>query len=159
MIVPRVRTPLDREGMRAALQAGHHQHFGMPCNREREACALAMACIEHANGAAIWCFNFGNIDATADWTGDAFALAADEVLDGKRARRTKLLRAHACAEDGAADFWRFLAERFELALIRFDDGDPIGAAHALKRGGWYTGSEADYAKAMHAIFLEVYDAA
>jgi len=157
-IVARVRTPETRATMRHALIDGHVTAFGLAPSAERLACALAMMCVEHANGAAVWCHNFGNIDAGHDWAGDVFALTAQEVLGGEHVERTKMLRAYADAATGAWGFWTFLAgaPRFAMALGAFDRGDPGGAAHGLKVGGWYTGSEVDYARAMVAIYGEVY---
>lgn len=157
-IVPRLRTPETRVSMRRALVDGHRLAFGTEATAERVAVALAMMCVEHGNGAALWNFDFGNIDALADWPGDVFALTAPEVLGGEHVSRTKMLRAYPSATDGAAGFWTFLASapRFALALGAFTRGDPAGAAHGLKSGGWYTGSEADYARAMVAIYGEVY---
>jgi flagellum-specific peptidoglycan hydrolase FlgJ len=164
VIVPRARTPLTREGMRDALQAGHHQAFGMPANRERETCALAQWCLECANGSAIHCWNAANVDATPDWTGDTFYLTAAERIGADNRFYTKQLRAYESAEDGAADYWRFLRDRFAGALgtldvfAQFDAGDPVGAAHALKAARYYTGNEHDYAHAMAAIYAEVHEA-
>jgi flagellum-specific peptidoglycan hydrolase FlgJ len=139
--------------MRRALVDGHLVALGVEASLERIAVALAMLCEEHANGDAVWCHNLGNVDATPDWQGDVFELRAREVIGGRDVMRTKLLRAYPDATAGAAGFWCFLdAPRFRGVLVAMDMGNAAWAAHDLKRGGWYTGSEADYAAAMVAIY-------
>ncbi len=155
--VPRLRTPLSASDLRLALCAGHRLAFeGVEPSPPRLACAWAMAALEHAHGDAVWCFNVGNIDAAEDWTGNVFSLTADEVLGGKRRAVTKLLRAYDGAEEGAAGYWRFLAgERWQPALFAaFDAGDPAAVAHRLKLGRYYTATEASYAAALSALFME-----
>ncbi len=158
MIVNREKTQMTRETMRDALTSGHLQTFGFDASSERIACSLAMLCEEHANGSAVWNWNLGNIDAGSDWTGDTFALTADEVIRGNRIAVTKQLRAYTDGHGGGCGFWCFLAahERFAKVLLAFDLGDPHSAAHALKVGGWYTGSEDSYSHAMMSIYREVY---
>lgn len=155
--LPRLHTPLTRAELRSAIVEGHRFALGFEASPERIACALAMLCEEHANGEAIWNHNIGNIDATSGWDGDTFDLAADEVLRGTRVVVTKSLRAYSDACHGAAGYWVELAleRRFAPVLVAFDRGDPGGAAAALKAGGWYTGSETEYAAAMVALYREV----
>lgn len=152
-IVPRLRTPMTRVTMRRALVDGHVAALGVAPSVERVAVALAMLCEEHANGEAIWNFDLGNRDAGPGWEGDTFELTAREVLGGKSVQCTKLLRAYPDAACGARGFWDLLsAPRFAHTLVAFDMGDPSLAALCLKMGGWYTGSEADYARAMVALY-------
>ncbi len=155
--IPRLRTPLDHLALRRALCAGHLAATGEEPSDNRLGCAWAMLVEEHGAGprAAEWNNDLGNIDAGPGWTGDVFALTADEVIGGVRRSVTKLLRAFDTAEDGAADYWRFLsAPRFAPVLAAFDAGDPAGAAHALSAAHYFTGSAVAYAAAMSALFLE-----
>lgn len=152
-IVPRLRTPMTRVTMRRALVDGHVAALSVAPSVERVAVALAMLCVEHANGEAVWDWNLGNIDAGAEWVGSAFALTAREVIGGRSVTRTKMLRAYPDAVCGAFGFWVLLsAPRFAGALAGFDAGNPAFAAYGLKAGGWYTGSESDYARAMVALY-------
>ncbi len=155
-LVPRVRTPLDHAALREALRAGHVLATGEEPSDNRLGCAWAMLVEEHGAGprSGIWDDNLGNVDAGKSWTGDVFALTADEVIHGVRKSMTKLLRAHATAADGAEDLWELLAARYPEALAKMDEGDPAGTAHALKEHLYFTGSEAAYATAMTSLFRE-----
>lgn len=155
-LVLTIPTRMTGATMRDALVAGHRFTFGWEASPERIGVALAQLCEEHANGSAVWNFNLGNRDAGDGWTGDVFELTAREVIEGESVERTKRLRAYDNAAAGAQGYWLLLAEpRFAPALVAFDAGDPVAAAHALKVGRWYTGSETGYARNMAAIYLEV----
>lgn len=154
-----VPTPLDRSGMRAALATGHVLAFGAAPSPQRLAMALAMCCLEHANGHALWGWDFGNIAATPDWTGDTASLRQREILHGAEVYVDKPMRVYESARAGAAGYWRLLrAPRFvfdgKQALDYFDAGDVPGACAALKAGGWFTATLGSYTAEMVQLYRE-----
>ena len=151
--VPRVRTPMTREQVRVAMDAGHSVTFGVHPSYRRLAVACAMVWLEGANGAALWNYDFGNI-GKGTFAGDTFALTAREVLHGRDVMVTQLERAHSCAEAGAADYWDFLSRSYPDALALFDGGDVAAVVGQLKARGYFTGSLADYVHQMVALVAE-----
>jgi hypothetical protein len=153
-VVPRERTPLSDDALRDAAAAGHVRAFGVPPSEARLSVAWAMLALEHAHGEALWCNNFGNVDAGAGWQGAAFALTATEGSGATAHPETKLLRAFPDAVAGACGWWHFLEEHDASALVAFDAGDGVGAAIALKARGYYTGDLGAYERALRSLVAE-----
>lgn len=152
-------TPLDRSGMQTALASGHVAVFGdlpsLPCLTM----ALAMCCLEHANGHALYGWDFGNLAATPEWTGDTYPLRQREIIRSEEVYLTKLMRSYPTAEEGAAGYWALLSEprfawRGKHAFVYFDAGDPLGSSFALKNGAWFTATVTSYADQMTPLYAE-----
>lgn len=154
-----VPTPLDRSGMCRALANGHYLAFKVDATIPRLTVALAQCCLEHANGHALWGWDFGNIAATPDWEGDTATLHQREILHGAEVYVDKPMRSYPTADGGAAGYWKLLSEpRFtsggKQALAHFDAGDPVAASAALKAGGWFTATLASYTAEMVQLYRE-----
>ena len=149
--VPRERTPLTDAELRTALAAGHVLAFEAEASPVRLDVATAMVEFETDHGHALWCFNFGNVDAAQGWTGGRFSLVADEGSGDSTHSLRKMLRAYPSADEGAAGYWRYLAEHHGAALAAFDSGDGDRAARALKASGYFTGSVEAYAAGVASL--------
>ena len=149
--VSRERTPLTDTEIRTALAAGHVLAFGAEASPLRLDVATAMVEFETGHGHALWCFNFGNIDAAQGWTGGRFSLVADEGSGSSTHSLRKMLRAYPSAEEGAAGYWQYLAEHHGAALAAFDSGDGDRVATALKASGYFTGSADAYAAGVTSL--------
>lgn len=154
-----VPTPLERSGMRRALALGFANAFLCDPSPQALAMGLAQCCLEHANGHALWGWDFGNIAATPDWTGDTALLRQREILHGAEVHIDKPMRVYESAPKGAEGYWRLLSEpQFAFngkhASVYFDAGDPVGASAALKAGGWFTATLASYTAEMVQLYAE-----
>jgi hypothetical protein len=136
------RTQLTREQVTAALALAHVDVFGEAPSPERLLMARAQVGLEVGHGRWAYCNNLGNIGA-------------------KRSRRVPScltkggfrVRAYASPRAAARAYWRLTAVR--KALPWFDRGDPVGAAYALKRGGYYTAPAEVYAARMAAVHRDL----
>lgn len=153
-IVDRLATRMSEREIAVALDLGHVAAFGVSASPARLSVAWAMVCQETARGKALWAFNFGNVDATADWHGERFSLTADEGYGASTRAQTKFLRAYPDAFSGAIGWWHFMAAHYAAALVAFDAGDGVSAARALKSKGYFTGDEAAYARALRLMAAE-----
>lgn len=154
-----VPTPLDRSGMRAALALGFANAFFCDPSPQALAMALAQCCLEHANGHALWGWDFGNIAATPDWKGDTASLHQREILHGAETYVDKPMRVYESAEAGAEGYWKLLsAPRFQFnskqVLLYFDMGDARSSTVALSIGRWFTATPASYLDAMAPLYRE-----
>ncbi len=61
-------------------------------------------------------------------------------------------RAFDTLEEGAVDYLKMLHERFFLSWPAVESGDPKEFAHLLKRQGYYTADEGEYASALNLRF-------
>ena len=153
-VVPRVRTPLSRTELHDAIAAGYRAHFGVEPTREQVGVAWSQLCLEHANGSALYCNNFGNVDAVKPYDGDTFELTANEVLHGHTVQCTKSLCAFATPVDGAQYYWHLLDTRYASVLPSFAAGNPTAAAIALRNAHYYTASAIMSAKAMASLYAD-----
>jgi len=136
---PRIRTGLTRESMLAALGRGHALAFGYEPWDARLAGAYALAAFENDHGAALYNFNFGNVEASANqprthWTRP----------DGS----VRALRAYDTAERGAAGLWDVLRRRHGAALRAFDAADYRAAVDELARYGYFEADTERYRVAL-----------
>lgn len=99
--------------------------------------ALAQAALETGRGVRLRGNNPGNVGAGEN--------QAAYVVAGYRFAAYRTLR------DGAAAYWILLASRCRGALRRFDDGDPIGAGHALARCGYHRTDPEQYGSLLRSL--------
>ena len=64
-------------------------------------------------------------------------------------------RAYANLEDGCFDYVALLARRFALSWPAVLTGDPVAFARLLKKQGYHTAVEEDYARLMKSLFTEM----
>ncbi len=182
--VPRVRTPLDHDGLDTVMYYGYREATGheiSPLRRRAAWCMIAVESngerdgirgAERIPGYHVWNYNLGNIAAALKvngipWQGDWTPLRAREELGGKSVMRTQALRAHSSAIAGASDYWTCLLARFPEAVAAMDRGDldgldedAPGVALALKMakgGAYYTATERSYAAGL-VSWARVYNA-
>jgi hypothetical protein len=152
--IPRVNTPLTTEERARALIAGHRRVFGVAPSASRLRMALAQIQAEHGSH-ALWNFNFGNVMTGAGWHGPWFQMDARErFTHGWQVHRSHW-RAACSPDEGAGIYWRMMVQHFAAAIPMFDEGSPQGAAHALKAAGYYTATEASYARLLRACWEEL----
>lgn len=167
--MPRLHTPTTLEVLRSALAAGYAAVFGDVAEALALASlavrvALAQLAVEHgADYSAIWSNNLGNRQVRHEDRAFAqsgyetpltpfYRLRSREVVRGRDVELVADYYAYPPGptglEEGAAAYWRALRDHYPQSLVAFEAGAPAAAALKLKEEGWYTGSEADYARAM-----------
>lgn len=105
----------------------------------------AHASLETASGASMYNYNFGGIKGQSP-KGSTAIIKTHEVLNGKDVVIKDGFRAYDSLDEGAVDYVKTIRSRFGGALASASQGDAAGFAHALKSAGYYTASEADYAR-------------
>lgn len=169
--MPRLRTPTTLEALREALERGYDgafpdrdafvfAHIGKGVRDTAVRVALAQFAEEHgADYSAIWSNNLGNRQVRRDDDRSVtpfYALRSREIVRVGAEQREAMLVSPYYAyppgptglEEGAAAYWAALRDHYPQSLSAFEAGAPAAAALKLKEEGWYTGSEADYARAM-----------
>jgi len=139
--VQRVTTPLTHFQMGQALIVGHRRYFGTGPGRLRLAVAWAHCALEHAAGAKLYNFNFGNVTAGAKYEGDIYVMKVPPP-DPPVLR----FRSFETADEGAIDYWSMLAGHYRPALALFDQGAAFDAAIMLGALGYYTANPASYSR-------------
>ncbi len=134
------RTQLTREQVTAALALAHVDVFGEAAPDARLLMARAQVGLEVGHGKWAYCNNLGNIGASR-------RVKSCVTKGGFR------VRAYASPRAAARAYWRLSAVR--KALPWFDRGDPVGAAYALKRAGYYTAPAEVYAARMAAVHRDL----
>ena len=134
------RTQLTREQVSTALALAHVDVFGKAAPESRLLMARTHVGLEVGHGRWAYCNNLGNIGASR-------RVKSCVTKGGFRVRSYPSPRASARA------YWRLASVR--KALPWFDAGDPVGAAYALKRAGYYTAPAEVYAARMAAVHREL----
>ena len=134
------RTPLTEAAISQALASAHRDVFGKAPSAARLLVARAQIGLEVGRGRWTYCHNLGNIGASR-------RVKHCTTKGGFR------VRAYASPRAAARAYWRLSSVRKALPL--FDAGDPVGAAYALRRGGYYTAPAAVYAERMAAVHREL----
>lgn len=135
-------TQLTREQVTTALARAHVDVFGKVAPASRLLMARTHVGLEVGHGKWAYCNNLGNIGA-------------------KRSRKVPScltkggfrVRAYGSPREAARAYWRLRSVR--KALPWFDRGDPVGAAYALKRAGYYTAPAEVYAARMAAVHRDL----
>jgi hypothetical protein len=144
------RTPCTRADMRAAIGRALSHAGGAKPPAQLVDVLTAQASLETASGASMYNFNFGGIKGHAPDGGTA-SLRTHEVLGGKDVVIRDGFRAYASLDDGARDYVHTMKTRFGGAVEAATRGDVAGFAGALKRSGYYTASESDYAHGLASL--------
>lgn len=144
------RTPVTRADLRAAIGRALERTSASKPSAELVDVLTAQASLETASGASMYNFNFGGIKGHAPDGGIA-SLRTHEVLGGKDVVIRDGFRAYASLDDGARDFVSTMKTRFGGAVDAASRGDVAGFASALKRSGYYTASETDYARGLASL--------
>jgi len=144
------RTPVTRAELRAAIGRALERTSASKPPAELVDVLTAQASLETASGASMYNFNFGGIKGHAPDGGTA-SLRTHEVLGGKDVVIRDGFRAYASLDEGARDFVTTMKTRFAGAVDAASRGDVAGFASALKRSGYYTASETDYARGLASL--------
>ena len=141
------RTPVTRGDLRAAIARALEKVHGKKPSPAMVDTLTAQASLETASGERMYNFNFGGIKGTSP-SGATAVLRTHEVIGGKDVVIRDGFRAYASLDEGALDYVKTLEQRFAGATEPASRGDAAGFAHALKKAGYYTASEADYSAAL-----------
>ena len=146
-VVEPTKTAVTRADLRGAIGRALEKVDGKKPSAQLVDVLTAHASLETASGARMYNFNFGGIKGHAPDGGIA-NLRTHEVYDGKEVTIRDGFRAYASLDDGAVDYVRTMKTRFSSALTPASQGDVAGFAGSLKRAGYYTASESDYARGL-----------
>lgn len=165
--VPARITRLSQIGASRALELAYWNTLGQGCPKGTLAVLLAQTALETGRWKSIWCHNFGNQKASANYRGNVCFFRCNEVLNGKiewfdPPHPQTRFRAYPTPEAGAADYIRFLAvdtngdghNRYAKTWAAAERGDPEAFTVEAKRAGYFTASLALYQKAMLSLFAE-----
>jgi hypothetical protein len=158
--VPLQRTTFGVSAFAKAVIAAWKRARGSFPSRATVGVLWAQYALETGRGAACWNFNLGNVKHTLGDGYDYVMLAGTwEVLDGKRVvfqppHPQTWFRAYASLDAAMRDHLELLVRRFAPAWPAVEAGDPVAFAHELKRRGYYTAPEADYARGLASLHRE-----
>ena len=144
------RTPLKGSEAADALSSAWQSVFHERPSKQTLAVLVGQWSLETGTGRSMWNHNFGGIKGTGPG-GLTVAMRTKEGFGDTERSTTDRFRAYATPAQGATDYLALLARRFPQALDRARAGDATGFVHALKRGGYFTGSEETYTNAVRSI--------
>lgn len=143
-------TPTAPSELRAAIARAYQRVTGAPASRGVLDALTAQASLETARGTSMLNYNFGGIKGASP-AGATVRSKTVEVLQGKQQTIVDGFRAYKTLDEGAEDYVRTMRGSFARALAAADHGSIDGFAHELKEARYYTASEKDYARALHAL--------
>jgi hypothetical protein len=143
-------TPTTPDQIRAAIGRAYTRITGRTAPPGVLDALAAQASLETARGQFMLNFNLGGIKGASP-RGETARSKTVEVLGGKKTTITDGFRAYRSLDEGAEDYVRLMQRQFTSALREAARGSLDGFAHALKEQGYYTASETDYARALHAL--------
>lgn len=144
------RTQVTRAEIRGAIARALEKDTGARANERTVDVLTAHASLETASGDRMYNFNFAGIKGRSPSGGTA-VLRTKEVLEGREVSIRDGFRAYGSLDEGALDYVRTMRTRFGGALEPAARGDLDGFAHSLKKSGYYTASEKDYAKGLASL--------
>lgn len=157
-IRPIVRTRFSTDDYAAALRAADPT-----LSREAAGVLWAQYALETGRGDSCFGFNLGNVKVTRlqAEAGVPFFMLPNtwEIEHGRRVvyqppHEQTWFRAFDSLADAMTHHLGFLARRYGTAWQYARSGDPTAFALALKRGGYYTGSEVVYAGSLRHLQAE-----
>lgn len=141
------RTPLTGGEAGSALSKAWQVVTGQAPNPKLLSVLVGQWAHETGRGESMLNYNFGGLKGTSP--SGMFAAYRTHEGSGETARvTTDRFRAYRSATEGAVDYVRFLRARFPSALDAASSGDASGFVHELKRGGYFTDNEVDYARSV-----------
>lgn len=120
----------------------------------------AQYALETGRGAACWNWNIGNVKHVAGDGHDYVMLPSTwEIVGGKRVTfqppdPQTWFRAYGSLDDAMVEHVAFLRRKYAPAWNAVESGEPERFASLLKAHGYYTGSEADYRRALSSLHAE-----
>jgi hypothetical protein len=152
--VSRVVTPLSGSEAARALSHAWRQRFGHAPTKEQLSVLVAQWGLETGSGRSMVGYNFGGIKGTGP-SGLTVACKTTEGYGDKTQHIVYHFRAYRNADEGAKDYVNFLAKHYGGAMDRAVAGDAAGFVRALKRGGYFTGSEEVYVRSVTSLAEKV----
>jgi hypothetical protein len=143
-------TPLGGDEAASALSSAYESVTGHAPTAKQLSLLAAQWSLETGGGRAMMNYNFGGIKGQGP-SGLSTSYTTKEGHGATERTLVDRFRAYGSATEGATDYLRTLRGRFPQAFEAVKSGDATGFAHALKREGYYTGSEADYTRAVASM--------
>ena len=144
------RTPVTRVDISNAIRRALEHANGERPPEQLVETLTAHASLETASGDKMFNFNFAGIKGHSP-TGMTAVMKTHEVLGGREVVIRDGFRAYANIDEGARDYVRTMKAQFSGALGPAARGDVQSFASALKRAGYYTAAEADYARGLTTL--------
>ena len=147
-------TPMRAADAAAAISSAYQSVVGAPPSKATLAILVSQWSLETGGGRAMIDYNFGGIKGRSP-SGQSVSYPTTEGSGDKARSVVDSFRAYGSAREGAVDYVRLLRDHFPSALSQARAGNPAGFAHALKSGGYFTGSEKTYSAAISAMARRV----
>lgn len=144
------RTQVTPDDIRGAIARAHVKVTGRAASAATVDVLTAQASLETASGGRMYNYNFGGIKGKGP-SGETAKLRTHEVIDGKEIEIKDGFRAYKTLDEGATDYVKLIKDRFPGAMQAAERGDTDGFAHALKKSGYYTADEKDYAHGLKSL--------
>jgi flagellum-specific peptidoglycan hydrolase FlgJ len=106
---------------------------------------------ETRRGKRMHAYNFAGLKGRGP-TGASVVVWTREGTPGELVQRT--FRAYRGAQEGARDYLRLLVDRYPSAVRAARDGNAYGFASALDAGGYFTGDDRAYLRALTSLSIE-----
>jgi hypothetical protein len=149
-------TPLGGDEAASALSTAYESVTGHAPTAKQLSLLVAQWSLETGGGRAMMNYNFGGIKGQGP-SGLSTSYTTKEGSGATERTLVDRFRAYGSAAEGATDYLRTLRGRFPQAFDAVKSGDAGGFAHALKREGYYTGSEVDYTRAVASMSARAID--
>jgi hypothetical protein len=159
--VDTVKTACSQYELTKGFIEGWKKQFGILPQKKSIAILYAQNSIETGGTTHMWNWNLGNIKVIDDPNNTIEYCALNgvwEIINGQRIvippdNPGAWFRSFPTLADGIAFQLDFLKnKRYKKAFLAIENGNPVEFAHLLKMAGYYTASEADYAKAVGIYF-------
>lgn len=157
-LVPDLLTPLTPAEAATCFWRAWRRVVGGEPPRRQLALLLAQSCLETGWWRSVHRFNFGNVKVGSSWEGDYCQFRCNEVIGGRLEwfdppHPQTSFRAHATADEGAAEHLAFLSRRpgYAAAWAALLSGDAAAYVRALKAAGYFTASLALYERAVLSL--------
>ncbi len=147
-------TPMRASDAAAAISNAYTSVLGTSPSKATLAVLVSQWSLETGGGRAMMDYNFGGIKGRSP-SGQSVSYPTTEGSGDSVRSIVDSFRAYGSPQEGAADYVRLLRDRFPNALAQARAGNPAGFAHALKSGGYFTGSEKAYADGISATARRV----
>jgi hypothetical protein len=138
-VVALEQTSTTPVGLLAALRDGHVRAFGKPASDNRLAMAWGQVAFENGQGKLSYNHNLGNV------------IAGRGQLGYYNKSDHHVYRSFDNFVDGATAYWEVI-KHCNAALVRFDQGDALSAAAALKRCRYFEADLSEYTKGFVTLY-------
>ena len=144
------RTPLGGDDAASAISNAYQSVTGHAPTAKQLSLLVSQWSLETGGGRAMMNYNFGGIKGAGP-SGLSAAYTTKEGYGATERTIVDRFRAYTSPTEGATDYLRTLRARFPKSFEAVRAGDAAGFARTLKSEGYYTGSEADYTRAIASM--------